>query len=142
MTLADVARANYAVQASLADRVRHAVGALWAELDIADLAGSWAALRLGERLFVTLAVAQLAAASTATRYVSAALRQQGATSTPAGELSSRSLAGVSSDGRKPGDPGVRTSDPGEVSDPPRHDAGARDGPRRVASSDDRCDADR
>lgn len=99
MALDDTARAHYAAQASLAQRAVELLLALWAQLDPLDLSGSWAALRLGERLFVTIAAMQLAAVSTAPRYVAAALAEQGARSAPAGALVARSLAGIASDGR-------------------------------------------
>ena len=99
MPLADVARAHYATQAGLARRAVEDTARLWAELDVTDLAGSWAALRLGERLFVALAALQLAAASFAARYLAAALVKQRAPSAPVAQLAPRSLAGVASDGR-------------------------------------------
>jgi hypothetical protein len=99
VTLADTARAHYAAQASLVQRVQRVVLGLWAGLDVTGLTASWAALRLGERLFVALAAGQLAAAAAAPRYVAAAVQRQGATSTPVGSLVPRALAGVASDGR-------------------------------------------
>lgn len=99
MALPDLARAHYAVQQSLAERVVRAVLELWALIDPSRLSESWASQRLGERMFVTLAAAQLAAASSATEYVARAVAEQGGDSDPDGVLDPRSLAGVASDGR-------------------------------------------
>lgn len=95
----DVARAYYATQAALADRIQAVARALWSELDPGNLSGSWSTNRIGLRLFVALSTAQLTAAGMAASYVAAALAQQGARSAPLGALVPRSLAGVASDGR-------------------------------------------
>lgn len=99
MALAALARAYYAAQAALAQSVRRAVAALWADLDADALAGSWVSGRLGERIFVTVSTGQLAAAAQASRYVAAAVSEQGARSAPLGVLMPSSLAGIASDGR-------------------------------------------
>lgn len=99
MALDDVAREHYAAQQTLARRASAAAVALWALLDPAGLAASWAAQRLGERLFVLLSSGQAAAAGQAPRYVARALGAQGASSDPTGELVPNAYAGVASDGR-------------------------------------------
>ncbi len=99
VALADVARAYYAAQASLAEGAQVTARGLWSELDPADLSGSWLSSRIGLRLFVALSAAQLTAAGMAAAYVAAALFQQGARSAPLGMVEPRSLAGVASDGR-------------------------------------------
>lgn len=99
MALRDIARAHYAAQAALADRTSDQLLLLWALLDPAGLAASWAALRLVERMLVVLASAQWAAAARAARYVPAALIGQGSRSAPQGRVAVRALVGVASDGR-------------------------------------------
>ena len=99
MTLETVARAQYATQQSLAQRAVDALLELWQLLDPTGLAASWASQRLADRMFTSLATHQLAAASSAPRYVATALAEQGAGSTPAGALNAEALAGVASDGR-------------------------------------------
>lgn len=99
MALEDVARSHYAVQQSLAERAAAALLELWALLDPTGLGASWQALRLAERMFTTLATFQLAAATPAPRYVSAALLEQSASSAPLAALTPASLAGIASDGR-------------------------------------------
>lgn len=99
MALADVARAYYAAQSALAAAVRLAVRALWGEVDVVDLSGSWASRRLGDRLFVAISSGQLAAAGQAPAYVARALVEQRAASSPLGVLLPQAMAGVASDGR-------------------------------------------
>lgn len=97
--LETVARAHYQSQALLSTRAADALLILWALLDPASLVASWNALSLAERMFVTLATFQVAAANSAPPYVAAALASQGARSTPRGVLVAQSVAGVGSDGR-------------------------------------------
>lgn len=97
--LAAVARDQYTEQAGLARRAADALLALWALLDPTSLAASWVAQQLARRMFAALSLHQVAAASRAPRYVSAALAAQGAVSAPAGALVPQALAGIASDGR-------------------------------------------
>lgn len=99
MTLADVARGHYEQQDALTTAAREAVRAEWDKLDPTALTQSWASLNLSQRLFVTLATYQVAAANAAQPYVAAALDEQGGGSSPHGALVPQAVAGVSSDGR-------------------------------------------
>lgn len=99
MALAELARAFYATQAAEIDITVASVLTLWEQLEPRKLSGSWKAHRAGERMFVTISTAQLAAAQRAQPYVARAVTEQDATSDPLGEVQPRVLAGVASDGR-------------------------------------------
>ena len=97
MPLLEAARAFQAAQNALRGLVRAALAALWAELDQADLSGSWARQRTGERAYVTISAYQALAARYAGGWVRDALAEQDAD--PLGPtVQSRVFAGRSSDG--------------------------------------------
>jgi hypothetical protein len=97
VALEDIARAQYAAQAATASRAQETTAALWAEIPEVALLSSW--LRISDRMFVTVAAAQIAAAAAADPYVGAAATAQGASPTPEGTVAASAFAGVASDGR-------------------------------------------
>ncbi len=101
MLLDDViaeARSHYRWQASLSQRVMEIVRLLWAQVDPADIAGSFE--KVFARLLAVVAQAQQQAATAGAAYVGAALAAQAVAPDPAGALVAASLAGVASDGRR------------------------------------------
>ncbi len=92
------ARSHYRWQASLSQQVMGIVRRLWAKVDPADIAGSFA--QIFALLLDVIAQAQQQAAAAGAAYVAAALTAQAVTPDPAGALIAASLAGVASDGRR------------------------------------------
>lgn len=83
----------------LSVRTQLVMGQLWRRLDPQNLTRSWDA-GVGREMALTLATAQLRAASTSTEYITSALALQGVdAASDAGELVPGTLAGVASDGR-------------------------------------------
>jgi hypothetical protein len=92
------ARSHYRWQASLTQEVMAIVRRLWARVDSADIAGSFALVFA--RLLDVIAQAQQEAAAAGATYVGAALAAQAVTPDPVGALVATSLAGIASDGRR------------------------------------------
>ncbi len=99
MALAEVARAHYVTQSTLARAAAAGLQGLWALLDPSAPAASWTSQRLLERMFVALSAYQVAAAASAQPYTAAVLADQGASASPVATIVPRALAGVASDGR-------------------------------------------
>lgn len=99
MTLKGTARAFYRFLQSLSDNAGARARTAWAQLDPKNLSGSWESNGVTDQLLVTVAQAQLAAATAAEPFVAAALAKQAAAAVPLGSLAPRSLAGIASDGR-------------------------------------------
>lgn len=91
-----VARGHYLQQQTLARNVAVALEQLWRTVDVADVAGSWAAV--SDRAVQLVAVGQYAAATAAIAYIGAAVEAQGADSTPLGSIDPRALTGTAADG--------------------------------------------
>ncbi len=92
------ARSHYRWQASLSQKVMAIVRKLWAKVDPADIAGSFA--RVFAKLLDVITQAQQQAAVAGAAYVGTALAAQAVTPDPVGSLIAASLAGVASDGRR------------------------------------------
>jgi hypothetical protein len=96
---ADPAAAQYqAVQQTLTDRTAQAVLAWWAQMEEADLSGSWLA-GIGARMLAAVMAGQSLAARTAGPYVAARLAVRGVRSAPAARVNPAGFAGTASDGR-------------------------------------------
>jgi hypothetical protein len=92
-----VARDRYTEQAGLARATAEAVNAVWALLDLTDIARSWAGLFRAPAAILT--AAQRSAAAGADSYVQRALDAQEMAVTAEAMVDADSLAGVASDGR-------------------------------------------
>jgi len=92
------ARSHYRWQASLSQEVMAIVRKLWARVDPADIAGSFA--KIFAKLLDVIAQAQQQAAVAGAAYVGTALAAQAVTPDPVGALIAASLVGIASDGRR------------------------------------------
>jgi hypothetical protein len=92
------ARTHYRWQASLTQRVLAIVRTLWARVDPADLAGSFA--KIFAKLLDVIAQAQQQAAAAGSAYVGTALAAQQVIPDPIGAVVAASLSGIASDGRR------------------------------------------
>jgi hypothetical protein len=92
------ARSHYRWQASLSQKVMAIVRRLWANVDPADIAGSFE--KIFAKLLAVITQAQQQAAVAGAAYVGAALAAQAVTPDPVGALVAASLVGVASDGRR------------------------------------------
>ncbi len=98
MTAPAAAVDRWEAQARLADRTNRDLAKLWAAVEWRELLGSWATI--APKAFVTVAAAQLEAASSADAYVDTVLAELGIDGgDPVGRVQPMSLAGVASDGR-------------------------------------------
>jgi hypothetical protein len=84
-------------QSGLARATAAQMRRLWRQVDRDQIMDSWSVLSAPATAIVT--AAQYRAAATAQTYVEAAVRDQGATPAPAGQVAASQLAGVASDGR-------------------------------------------
>lgn len=94
----DLARAHRLRQQELARRAVSVVGDVWRTVDPNSPAVSWAG-RPAATAQQLMTLAQQAAVTGADDYVAAVLATQGAAADPAGQVSTRALSGVASDGR-------------------------------------------
>lgn len=99
MTLPELANTYLDLQAEITAAVLDAVNGIWESIDPGNAQESWVDQRTGERLFVEISVGQSSLAQHSQDYIAAALREQNATSDPAGALNPLSFAGIASDGR-------------------------------------------
>ena len=99
MTAPVAALAQYDEQTRVTESTARAAALLWAELDPANVSGSWEADRVGDALFVTVSQGQQVAATSADAYADLMLIQQGTTAPAQGSVIPTSLAGIASDGR-------------------------------------------
>lgn len=99
MPAPSAAQAQYDTQARIVEDAVRAASLLWSELDAQAMSASWQSQRVGDRLFLTVAQAQLLAASSADFYAALLLAQQNVTAPAAGSVVPTSLAGIASDGR-------------------------------------------
>lgn len=95
--VAAAAAARYSELVLIGRAVASVAAASWAQVQAADIAGSW--LQLLGRPLVTLAAGQTLAARGADDYVTRALDGQGAAPRPGGSVAPEAFAGVASDGR-------------------------------------------
>lgn len=97
-TAEQVARLHYAQQTAISRAVAEAATGQWAQLDLADLAGSWAS-GVGPRIVTLVTGGQLLAAQQADAYTAAALAVQGVVAGTEHAVVPATLAGIASDGR-------------------------------------------
>jgi hypothetical protein len=92
-----LARLHRGRQQLLAGRAATAAARQWTLLDPGNIAGSWA--QAGPALVASITAVQAEAARGAGEYVATAVQFDGGTSQPAGQVATRTFAGVASDGR-------------------------------------------
>jgi hypothetical protein len=97
MALLDVALSHYDRQQAITRATQEATRRQWADLDRADLDGSWQSM--ANRLLVTVAAAQLLSAQQADGYIDEALAEQDADPAAEARVVAAAFAGVASDGR-------------------------------------------
>jgi hypothetical protein len=93
-----VAQQHYAQQVAIASGVAGTVGGFWSQLDLADLARSWAS-GIGARIVALVTGGQLLAARQADPYLARALAAQGVPGGTDTRVIPAALAGIASDGR-------------------------------------------